>query len=113
MILCDYMVGVGGNSHPTIILNGRAGYIGDDLKVGRVDLITRINRNDLILELYEEDDEMRSPVEWVRLVGLPSNVAELLAGGAVITMIDGDRHIGIVDPVRGIEQDNGVVNYVS
>lgn len=111
MILCDYLVGTGGNNRPTIILDGKAGYIGDDLVVGRADLITIVGRNDLILELHEEDDDRKMPVEWLRLVGVDDSVSKLLLTGDVVTVIDGTRVIGIVNPVCGVELDNGVVKY--
>lgn len=108
MILCEYLVGVGGNSAPTIILNGQAGYIGDDLTLGRCDLITRMGRKDLILELVDEDGV---PCDWIGLVELPESVSELLEAGRVVEVIDGHRELGVVNPVRGVELENGVVNY--
>jgi hypothetical protein len=111
LILCDYLVGTGGNNRPAIILDGKAGYIGDDLVVGRADLITIVGRNDLILELHEEDDDRKIPVEWLRLVGVDDCVSELLLTGDVVTVIDGTRVIGIANPVFGVELDNGVVKY--
>jgi hypothetical protein len=110
LILCEYLVGVGGNNAPTIILNGQAGYIGDDLSLGRCDLITRLGRKDLILELVDEDGV---PCEWVSLVELPHSVTELLETGRVVGVIDGHRELGIVNPARGEASDNGVVNYAT
>lgn len=111
MILCEFLVGRPGDGDPVIILDGQAGFIGDDLVVGRVDLITRVRRNDLILELHEEGDETKMPIEWLRLAGLPDHLAELLASGNVVKVIDGKRQIGIANPVRGVELDNGEVEY--
>lgn len=110
MILCEYLVGAGGSNVPTIILNGRAGYIADDLVVGRTDLITRIGRKDLIIELKDEDG---NPVEWVKLVALPFEITELLETGQVLDVIDGERQLGIVNPARGIEEDSGAVKYAT
>jgi hypothetical protein len=111
LILCEYLVGRRDGTDPVIILDGKAGFIGDDLVIGRVNLITRVRRNDLILELCEEGDDQQMPIEWLRLVELPEQLAELLAGGSVIRVIDGNREIGIANPVRGIELDNGEVEY--
>ena len=108
MILCEYLVGVGGNNAPTIILNGSAGYIGDDLSVGRCDLITRMGRKDLIIELVDDEGV---PCEWVSLVKLPQTVTELLEAGMVVSVLDGLRRLGVANPIRGVELDNGVVNY--
>lgn len=110
MILCEYLVGVGNNNVPTIILDGQASYIGDDLVLGRCDLITRMGRTDLIIELVDDEGV---PCEWVSLVKLPETVTELLEAGTVVGVIDGVRVLGVVNPVRGVEQDNGEVNYAS
>lgn len=110
MILCEYLVGVGGNNAPTIILNGQAGYIGDDLTLGRCDLIARMGRRDLILELVDEEG---APCEWVGLVALPPTITELLEAGKVVMVIDGLRSLGVVNPIRGVELDNCVVNYAT
>lgn len=110
MILCEYLVGVGGNNVPTIILNGQAGYIGDDLILGRCDLISRMGRKDLIIELVDEDGV---PCEWVNLIELPQVVTELLEAGTVIGVIDGVRELGVANPICGVELDNGVVNYAT
>lgn len=110
MILCEYLVGVGGDSTPTIILNGQAGYIGDDLTLGRCDLITRMGRKDLILELVDDEGVV---CEWVGLVELPQQVTELLEAGGVVGVIDGVRELGVANPVHGTELENGVVNYAT
>ena len=112
MILCEYLVGVGGNDGPAIILNGgEGGYIGDDLQLARVNLITKVGRADLILELCDSEDATRTPVEFIMLAGLPDTVKEHLTNGRVVDVIDGSRLLGIVNPVIGSEMDNGVVDY--
>lgn len=106
MILCEYLVGKGGSSLPTIVLESSV--IGDDLDVARTSLVFRHKRVDLILELEDEEGVL---VEWVCLVGIPDKVNELLLAGQVLNVINGQRVIGIVNPHRGREQPNGEVKY--
>jgi hypothetical protein len=108
LIVCEYLVGSGGGTRPTIILDGTVPFIGEDLVVGQVEFITRIGSKDLIIELV---DDSESPIEWIRLVGLPINVTELIERGEVVNVIDGSRVIGVVQPLQGVEQANGVVLY--
>ncbi|WP_153785224.1 hypothetical protein [Pseudomonas sp. EMN2] len=112
MILCEYLVGIGGSDGPAIILNGgEGGYIGDDLELARVNLITKVGRADLILELCDSEDAKKTPVEFILLAGVPETVKEHLTNGRVVDVIDGSRMLGIANPQIGREKEDGVIDY--
>ena len=85
MLLTNYLVGrkkVGDEDNVLCLVVDSV--LPPDLSAGRAEIIPKVARQDLILELVSDD----KPVEWLNFADLPLDVIALLATGAPIPVID-------------------------